>query len=98
MPAETRKRTLRLLELELTQLWAATCGCWERSLGPLQEQQVLLTAEPSSFQPQDYVLNLYGGFVVPHREFFPLGNYESPFITWKVCYIYFKKVMFTEWG
>lgn len=23
------------------------CGCWELSLGPLQEQQVLLTTEPS---------------------------------------------------
>jgi hypothetical protein len=24
-----------------------TCGCWELNLGPLQEQQVLLTTEPS---------------------------------------------------
>ena len=23
------------------------CGCWELNLGPLQEQPVLLTAEPS---------------------------------------------------
>ena len=24
------------------------CGCWESNLGPLEEQQMLLTAEPSS--------------------------------------------------
>lgn len=28
-------------------LWAAWCRCWELNLGPLQELQVLLTAEPS---------------------------------------------------
>ena len=27
------------------------CGCWELNPGPLEEQSVLLTAEPS-FQPQ----------------------------------------------
>jgi hypothetical protein len=27
------------------------CGCWELSSGPLEEQSVLLTAEPS-LQPQ----------------------------------------------
>lgn len=28
-----------------------TCGCWEPTLGHLQEQQVLLATKPS-FQPQ----------------------------------------------
>ena len=28
------------------------CACWELNLGPLQEQQVLLTADPS-LQPQE---------------------------------------------
>jgi hypothetical protein len=27
-----------------------SCGCWELSLGSLEEQPVLLTAEPSSLQ------------------------------------------------
>ena len=27
------------------------CGCWGLNLGPLEEQSVLLTAEPSSLQP-----------------------------------------------
>ena len=29
------------------------CGCWELNLGPLEEQSVLLTAEPF-FQPDHY--------------------------------------------
>ena len=28
------------------------CGCWELNLGPLEEQSVLLTTEPS-LQPRD---------------------------------------------
>jgi hypothetical protein len=31
-------------------LWAIQCGCWESNAGPLQEQQVLFTAE-KSLQP-----------------------------------------------
>ena len=43
VPLEIRKRHLNLLELEL-----GTTECLLRSnLGPLQEQQVLLTTEPS---------------------------------------------------
>jgi hypothetical protein len=30
-------------------------GCWELNLGPLEEQPVLLTAEPS-LQPQDKII------------------------------------------
>ena len=33
------------------------CGCWELNLGPLQEQQMLLTAKPAFFP----VLFLYFG-------------------------------------
>ena len=36
------------------------CGCWSLNLGPLQEKQVLLTAEPSSLQPQDNNLRASG--------------------------------------
>lgn len=28
-----------------------SCGCWKQSLSPLQERQMLLTAEPSLVQP-----------------------------------------------
>lgn len=32
-----------------------SCGCWDLNLGPLQEQSVILTSEPSLL-PQDPVL------------------------------------------
>jgi hypothetical protein len=35
------------------------CGCWELNSGPLEEQSMLLTAEPS-LQPQEpYLKNIY---------------------------------------
>ena len=37
--------------------WEPPCGCWELNSGPLKEQTVLLTAEPS-LQPQ-LLLNSY---------------------------------------
>ena len=40
------------------------CGCWELNSGPLEEQPVLLTAEPS-LQPWLYhFLTLYGSPVI----------------------------------
>lgn len=38
---------LDILKLELMDDFWATVWCWELNSGPLQEQQVLLTAEPS---------------------------------------------------
>lgn len=38
----------------LEQLWIACCMCWELNFSCLQEQQALLTAEPS-FQPQSSI-------------------------------------------
>lgn len=35
------------LELELTDSWELTRGCWELNLEPLQEQPALLTVEPA---------------------------------------------------
>ena len=44
-------KVLRLLELQLDSgEWP--CGCWELNLGPLEEQSLPLTGEPS-FQPLD---------------------------------------------
>ena len=34
------------------------CGCWEMNSGPLEEQAMLLTTEPS-FQPFHSFLNIY---------------------------------------
>ena len=34
----------------ITDGYEPLCGCWELNSGPLEEQPVLLTAEPS-FQP-----------------------------------------------
>lgn len=45
-----QKRALDFLELKLERVVYHQCGCWERNSGPLEEQYVLLTAEPA-FQP-----------------------------------------------
>ena len=37
----------RFLELLQNDCCEPPCGCWELNLGPLEEQQVLLTTEPS---------------------------------------------------
>jgi hypothetical protein len=39
------------------------CGCWELNSGPLEEQSVLLTAEPS-LQPMNSFLNTLNVAVV----------------------------------
>ena len=44
---EEQKRVSDAPELELMDESELLYGCWELNLGPLQEQQVLLTAEPS---------------------------------------------------
>jgi hypothetical protein len=33
------------------------CGCWDLNSGPLEEQSVLLTAEPSNQPPHSVFLN-----------------------------------------
>ena len=38
-----------------------TCGCWELSAGPLEEQTVLLTAEPSLWLPIVWIYNIVSG-------------------------------------
>jgi hypothetical protein len=38
--------------MSITDGCEAPCGCWELNSGPLEEQSVLLTAEPS-LQPND---------------------------------------------
>ena len=44
-------------------LWASPCGCWELNSGPLEEQSVLLTIEPS-LQPLSliHLLTMYTEF------------------------------------
>jgi hypothetical protein len=44
LPMEV-KRGVRSPRAGVIELWAALCGCWELNLGPLQETQMLLTAE-----------------------------------------------------
>lgn len=38
------------MSLQVGWSWSYRCGCWESKLGPPEEQQVLITIEPS-FQP-----------------------------------------------
>jgi hypothetical protein len=48
------------LQLELTGGHEPPCGCWELSLRPLQEQQVLLTTQPSLQPRTNYFLKRDG--------------------------------------
>ena len=41
----------------ITDGWEPPCGCWELNLGPLEEQSVLLTTEPSLQPPTVAVLS-----------------------------------------
>lgn len=45
-----------LASLELTQWVAVACGCWELNPGPLQEQQLILSAKLSFQPPTDPVM------------------------------------------
>ena len=42
----------------ITDACESLCGCWELNSGPLEEQAVLLTAEPSLQPPQAYLIFL----------------------------------------
>jgi hypothetical protein len=43
----SQKRASDPLDLELQAVVSSQTGCWELMFSPLQEQQVLLTAEPA---------------------------------------------------
>jgi hypothetical protein len=40
-----------------------SCGCWDLNSGPLEEQSVFITAEPSSLQLCVYILMLGAMFI-----------------------------------
>jgi hypothetical protein len=42
-----QKASPDVLELDLEMVVELPCGCWELNTGPLEEQAVLMTAEPS---------------------------------------------------
>lgn len=46
----------RTLEIGITESCELQCGCWESSLGPVEEQPVVLTAKPS-LQPWYWFIN-----------------------------------------
>ena len=46
---------VRVSDLEVTDSCELSCGFWDLNLGPLEEQPVLLTTEPS-LQPRQYIL------------------------------------------
>lgn len=46
-PIRGQERVLDPLKLGDRSLWVTQHGCWKPNLGPPQEQQVLLTTEPS---------------------------------------------------
>jgi len=47
---------VRIPETGVTNSCELPCGCWKLSLGPLEEQPELLTAEPS-LQPWTFYFN-----------------------------------------
>ena len=48
MPGAMEDRKGRQISaVGVTDVWELPCGCWELNPGPLKEQPVLLTAEPS---------------------------------------------------
>jgi hypothetical protein len=55
VPTTSQKRTWDLGKLELQRV--VNCGCWELSMGPLEEHPVLPAAEPS-FQPRSLLLKV----------------------------------------
>ena len=48
------RRVSNLMELELPAVMSHLAWCWELNSGPLQEQQVLLTTEPSLQLPPHF--------------------------------------------
>ena len=48
---------VRVLDLGVIDSCQLPCACWELSPGSLEEQSVLLTAEPSLPSPQMLLLN-----------------------------------------
>lgn len=50
VPKEARTRQLIIKNWNYKLLWESWFRCWELNPGPLQEEEALLTAEPS-FQP-----------------------------------------------
>ena len=53
------ERALDPLELE-EMICESSCGCWGFNPDPLEEQMVLLTAEPSLQSIHTYGANIYG--------------------------------------
>lgn len=61
--SEGQQKASDPLGTRITDGYEPSCGCWRLNLGPLKEQQVLLTPEPS-FQPWKQLC-----FVFPDRAF-----------------------------
>lgn len=64
VPAEI-KREFNHIELELKMV-EPTCGCWERSPGPLKKQ-VHLTTGPSLQLPKHGIFNMFIHIVNTHK-------------------------------
>ena len=53
----SQKRALDFFGVVITDFFLEPCGCQEWNLGPLLEQSVLLTTEPSLY-PENYFLTM----------------------------------------
>jgi hypothetical protein len=63
------------------------CGCWELNSGPLEEQSLLLTVEPS-LQPLDFILDYSPRYSVEMQLNFHTA-FVSPFKTHLLPLIFF---------
>ena len=59
---------IRSLGTGVTDSCEQPCGCWELNLGPLEEQEMLLTTEPS-LQTQNLILKK----ILKNMFFYKLG-------------------------
>ena len=49
--------------------WKSPHGCWELNLGPLQDQQLLLTAEPSHWPKFLFKVFIAKGYYLPEDRY-----------------------------
>lgn len=70
---------VRPLSAGITDGCEPLCTCWELSMGPLEEQTVLLTVEPSSIPFNIFLIKInYLTFLPPFLQRYPLSNSSQP--------------------
>ena len=69
----------------ITDGWEPPCGCWELNSGPLEEQPMLLTAEPSLQTGLEFLLTFKRVFFFLRFTLFKCMNSLSACMSSDVC-------------